>query len=163
MNAGAAIQNALTSTQQILNWYVSDLADADLLVRPAPNANHIAWQLGHVIAAERGLMSAQGLPHPYPELAAGFSERYLNKESSAANEGFGTKAQYLDLFEKIRGATIANAAKLSDADFDKPTVGNMAKFAPTLGALFILQANHTMMHAGQFTVVRRKLGKPVLF
>ena len=26
MNAGAAIQNALTSTQQMLNWYVSDLA-----------------------------------------------------------------------------------------------------------------------------------------
>ena len=36
-------------------------------------------------------------------------------------------------------------------------------FTPTLGALIILIANHTMMHAGQFTVVRRKLGKPVIF
>ena len=35
--------------------------------------------------------------------------------------------------------------------------------APTLGALLLLQSNHTLMHAGQFTVVRRKLGKPVLF
>jgi len=39
----------------------------------------------------------------------------------------------------------------------------MAKIAPTLGALILLQSNHTLMHAGQFTVVRRKLGKPVLF
>jgi hypothetical protein len=39
----------------------------------------------------------------------------------------------------------------------------MAKFAPRLGDLFQLVANHTLMHAGQFSVVRRKLGKPVLF
>jgi hypothetical protein len=39
----------------------------------------------------------------------------------------------------------------------------MAQFAPTLGALFILISNHVLMHTGQFTVVRRKLGKPVLF
>ena len=39
----------------------------------------------------------------------------------------------------------------------------MARLAPTLGALFFLMASHEMMHAGQFTVVRRQLGKPVLF
>jgi hypothetical protein len=39
----------------------------------------------------------------------------------------------------------------------------MAPFAPTLGALFVLVANHALMHGGQFSVVRRKLGKPVLF
>ena len=49
------------------------------------------------------------------------------------------------------------------ADLDKPTPGEMAKYAPTVGALFLLTSNHVMMHAGQFTVVRRKLGKPVLF
>jgi hypothetical protein len=39
----------------------------------------------------------------------------------------------------------------------------MAKFAPTVGAMLLLNANHVLMHAGQFSVVRRKLGKPVLF
>ena len=43
------------------------------------------------------------------------------------------------------------------------TTGQMAKFAPKLGNLFLLQANHALMHGGQFSVVRRKLGKPVLF
>ena len=27
----------------------------------------------------------------------------------------------------------------------------------------LLMANHTLMHAGQFTVVRRALNKPILF
>ena len=39
----------------------------------------------------------------------------------------------------------------------------MAGFAPKLGDFFLLIANHTMMHVGQFTTARRKLGKPVLF
>ena len=38
----------------------------------------------------------------------------------------------------------------------------MAPFAPTLGAFLMLISNHTLMHAGQFTVIRRKLGKAVL-
>ena len=41
--------------------------------------------------------------------------------------------------------------------------GDFAKWAPTIGALLLLTANHTLMHAGQFTVVRRALNKPVLF
>ena len=77
--------------------------------------------------------------------------------------GFATKAAYVDLFNRVRDATLAAVEKLNDADFDKPTTGNMAKFAPNVGALLQLAANHTLMHAGQFTVVRRKLGKPVLF
>jgi uncharacterized damage-inducible protein DinB len=53
--------------------------------------------------------------------------------------------------------------KISDADLDKPVKNMMAKFAPTLGALLMLTATHTLMHGGQFTVVRRVLSKPVVF
>jgi uncharacterized damage-inducible protein DinB len=163
MNAKDAIRTALTSTQNLLSWYVSDLSDADLLVRPVPNANHIAWQLGHLTAAEARLLSQ--LPGAaFPELPAGWSEQH-SKEAAAVDppKGFATKTEYLTQFNKVRNATLATLAKMADADLDKPTQGNMAQFAPTLGALLVLQSNHTLMHAGQFTVVRRKLGKPVLF
>ncbi|MCI0462717.1 MAG: DinB family protein [Gemmataceae bacterium] len=164
MNGREAIQSALTSTRDLLGWYVSDLSDADLLVRPAPSANHIAWQLGHLVTAESGLIKPELPDIPYPELPAGFLERHANKNASIeSTEGFGTRAEYLDLFTKARNATIAAVGKLSDSDLDRPTKGPMAKFAPTLGQLFLLVANHTLMHAGQFTVLRRKLGKPVLF
>jgi len=164
MKATDVIRTALTSTKNLLEQYVSDLSDADLLVRPVPGANTIAWQLGHLIAAEPYLVR-QALPEAaYPELPAGFDQAY-GKEGAAADvpRGVLTRAQYVELFNKCRAATLAAVAKLSDADLDRPTQGNMARFAPTLGEMLVLVANHVMMHAGQFTVVRRKLGKPVLF
>src|SRR4051812_8363608 len=164
MHARDAITIALTSTKEVLDWYISDLSDADLLVRPVPGANHIAWQLGHLISAEAHLLGPQEIGAVYPRLPAGFDQQH--DKSTAAMEppkGFSTKAEYLDLFSQMRDATLAAVAKLSDADLEKPTTGNMAKFAPNIAALLQLTANHTLMHAGQFTVVRRKLGKPVLF
>ena len=164
MQGTEAVRAALASTKDILNWYLGDLSDADLLVRPAPGANHIAWQMGHMIYAERGMIAGELPGTPYPELPAGFVEQH-GKDTAAQGppKGFATKAQYLDLFNKVRQTTRDALAKLSDADLDKPTTGQMAKFAPKLGNLFLLQANHTLMHGGQFSVVRRKLGKPVLF
>ena len=161
MNAKTAIETALRSTQHLVNWFVSDLSDADLLVRPVPGANHIAWQLGHVVVSEQRLGAI--LPGAkYPELPAGFADKHTQTNTSG-DTGFAGKAEYQNLFEKVRSATLENLHRLSEADLDKPTSGPMAQFAPTMGALLILVANHTMMHAGQFSVVRRKLGKPILF
>jgi uncharacterized damage-inducible protein DinB len=163
MNGKQVIKAALDSTQQLLKWYVSDLSDADLLVRPVPGANHIAWQLGHLVEAEQ-MVKAAVPSAKYPELPTDWSKQH-NKESAAMDpaKGFATKAEYLDRFTTMRAATIAALDGLSDADLDKPTSGDMAKWAPTIGSLFVLTGNHTLMHAGQFTVLRRKLGKPVLF
>ena len=162
MQGKEAIKIALVSTQNLVPMYLNDLSDADILVRPAPSANHIAWQMGHLIQAEVSLLQGQLPSAVYPELPAGYKELH-NAKNAGSDKGFGTKADYLNTFTKVREATIANLAKLTDADLDKPTTGTMAPFAPNLGAFFILLANHTLMHAGQFTVVRRKLGKPVVF
>lgn len=164
MNGRDAIKTALASTQNITNMYLGDLSDADLLARPVPGANHIAWQMGHLIGAEIMFISKEFPGSDFPKLPDGWAEQH-GKETAAQDppKGFGTKTQYLDLFNKVRQATLAVLAKTTDAELDKPTTGQMAKWAPTTGALFILTANHTMMHAGQFTVLRRKLGKPVLF
>jgi hypothetical protein len=164
MNAKAAIKTTLTSTQQLLGWYLGDLSDADLLVRPVPAANHIAWQLGHVIIAEGRLLKEQIPAARFPELPAGFAEQH-DKAMAAVEppRGFATKATYVDLFTRTRAGTLAALESLEDAALDRPTQGQMAPFAPTLGDFFVLLSNHTLMHAGQFTVVRRKLGKPIVF
>ncbi len=164
MTGPEAIQATLNSTLGMLPAFLGDLSDADLLARPAPNANHIAWQLGHLIVSE-GHLVKEALPNSkYPELPKGFAEQH-SKETAAVEppKGFYTKAQYLELYTATRQATLAVTAQLSPADLDKPTTGNMAKFAPTVGHLLLMLSNHDLMHAGQFTVVRRKLGKPVLF
>jgi len=164
MNGCKVIETALTSTQKILPMYVSDLTDADLLVRPVSGANHIAWQLGHLIASEIHLVRSQLPSAAFPELPAGFAEQH-GKETAAqeSSKGFGGKEQYVTLFNRVREATKAAAAKLSDTDLDQPTKGDMAPFAPTLAAFLMLVSNHTLMHVGQFTAVRRKLGKPIVF
>jgi hypothetical protein len=163
MNARDVIRSALKSSPNILNRLLEDLSDADLLVRPVPGANHIAWQLGHLIVAE-GRLGAQVPGAAYPELPAGFAEQHdKSRASQDPPTGFATKAKYLELFGRARAATLAAVDKLSDADLDRPNKGPLAAFAPTIGELLLLVANHPTMHSGQFSVVRRKLGKPVVF
>ena len=164
MNTKDALKELLTSTQSMMEMFLADLSDADLLVRPVPAANHIAWQLGHVINSERKLATTQSPGAAYPELPAGFAEQHA-KTTAAVDppKGFGTKKEYLDLFKKVREATLTTLGKLSDADLDKKVSGPMAAYVATLGAIFVMFGTHVMMHAGQFTVLRRKLGKPVLF
>jgi uncharacterized damage-inducible protein DinB len=164
MKACEIIEASLNSTQFLTTQYLSDLSDADLVTRPVPGANHIAWQLGHLISSEIGMVRSQLPEASYPDLPAGFAEQHSQeKAGQESTNGFLGKQQYLDLFNRVREATKAAVAKMSDSDLDRATTGNMAQFAPKLGDFLLLIANHTMMHSGQFSVVRRKLGKPVLF
>jgi DinB superfamily len=163
MTAQEALQAQLKSTEQILSMLVADLTDADLLVRPVDKANTIAWQLGHLIVAEQS-MGKQIPGAQYPDLPAGFAEQHAMEKTAAdpAKGGFRTKTEYVDLFTKARAESIAAVGQLTDADLDKPTSGNVAKFVPTVGRLVTLMANHTLMHVGQFSVTRRKLDKPIV-
>ncbi|MCA9085560.1 MAG: DinB family protein [Planctomycetaceae bacterium] len=162
MNAHDAIKQAYGFSQMVLNSYVSDLTDAELLQRPGEGCNHIAWQLGHLISSECGLLNA-AVPGSGLELPAGFAENH-SKENAASDDAaqFCSKAQYLDLFQKMQTATFAALDGLSDSDLDQPGPEHMRDFCPTMGSLFILISTHVMMHMGQLVPIRRRLGKPVL-
>jgi hypothetical protein len=162
MTAKDALTYWLTSTRDMLGMFLAELSDDDLQIRPVPAANNIAWQIGHLIASETFLGAELGFKYPaIPPVI-----QVLGSGASSQTHPDGgklTKAQYLELFNSVRGATIAGLAAMSDADLDKPNAGNMKDFAPTYAALLGLVGNHTMMHCGQFSVVRRALKKPVLF
>src|SRR5262245_4181861 len=103
MTGTQVIRAALQNTHGMVGWYLADLSDADLLVRPVPGANHIAWQLGHLIASERNL--ARQVPGTtYPTFPEGFAERHT-KETSTSDAGFFTKAEYLAQLDATRQAT----------------------------------------------------------
>jgi hypothetical protein len=146
----------------MLGMFLADLSDADLQVRPVADANNIAWQIGHLIASESALGAELGFKYPpIPPVI-----QVLGSGASSQTHPDGgklSKAHYLELFNSARGATIAGLSALTDADLDKPNTGMMKDFAPTYAALLGLLGNHTMMHCGQFSVVRRALKKPVLF
>lgn len=163
MNAREAIRNSIQSADFVVNSYLGDLSDADLLVRPVPGANHIAWQLGHLVIAEHGLMSEE-FPGAMPALPAGFMEKHNNDTASSDDpKAFLTKAEYQRLWAEQRAATLAQLAKISDADLDKPAPEKYRSFLNTVGDLINLQGSHALMHAGQWAIVRRKLGRKPLF
>ncbi len=164
MNGIAVLRASLASSRKMIEWIISDFSDADLLVRPVPEANHMAWQLGHLIAAERQIVLGQIPDAKFPELPEGFEAAH-SKETAGSNDpkGFLSTTAYVALLGSMREATLVELEKLTDADLDRTTEGNLASFCPTLGAVIGLLSDHIMMHLGQATVVRRKLGKPVLF
>lgn len=163
MQAKQVIKNQLETAEFLLLPLLQDLSDADLLVRPVPGANHIAWQFGHLINAEAGMQ--HDMPGAVPaELPPDFAANH-NKEAAAKDgpDGFLSKEKYLELYKSVRAATHAALEKISDADLAAPNTGRSASFAPTVCHLMLLPAGHVLMHIGQFSVVRRKLNKPVLF
>jgi hypothetical protein len=159
------IKHSLTGNTEFLKWTLSDFTDADMYVRPCNGANHATWQLGHLCSAEVNLTSACGAKAF--ALPAGFGDMF-NKKTAEFNDAskfgdFATKEALLNLFGKIRAGTIAWVDGLSQADLDKPAPEKFQKMWPTIGALAEGMAGHVQMHTGQFQVIRRKLGKPVLF
>jgi hypothetical protein len=69
----------------------------------------------------------------------------------------------LKLAGEQRAGTYAILEKLSDADLDKPSPEAMRSYCPTIGSIFSMQGTHWLMHAAQWPIIRRKLGKPPLF
>ena len=163
MSIATQIKTALDLPTFTVKSYLGDLTDADLLVRPAENANHIAWQLGHLIAAEHNLIEMV-CPGTMPALPEGFEDQYA-KETSQSDDAsaFHSKEEYLRLMDEQRAGTLAVLEKLSDAELDAAAPEKIRQFAATVGAVFAGQGSHWMMHAGQWVIVRRQLGKPPLF
>jgi uncharacterized damage-inducible protein DinB len=164
MNSIELLVRQITGAGEWLRMTLNDFTDADLMVRPTPGANHSMWQLGHLIAGEVKMMN-QIKPGSMPELPAGFAEKFTKATSGIDDpKQFGvTKQQLMDLFAKVRTATIAYVQTLKNEDLRKPAPVGMRDYCPTVGDVLGLQTSHVMMHMGQMQVARRKLGKPVLF
>jgi hypothetical protein len=163
MNAKKAIESNIAFADKIAQSYLDDLTDSELMVRPVPGANHIAWQLGHLVAAEHELIEMVA-PGSMPKLPAGFKEKHI-KQTAASDDpkAFCTKAEYLKLLKEQRAGTLAALSKMSDADLAKPAPEPMRSHLATVADMFSMQGGHLTMHAGQWAVVRRKLGRKPLF
>ena len=163
MQAREAIRSSIEMSGSISQMYLGDLSDADLVLRPVPGMNHIAWQLGHLIQSEHEMVE-KTVPGSMPALPAGFAEKHTKETASSDDpKAFCTKQQYLDLMQAQRAGTIAALSKLSDADLDRDAPEEFREYAKRVGDVFVTQGVHWMMHAGQWVVVRRKLGRPAMF
>jgi len=163
MNAREAVKLAMDSGQMIGMSYIDDLSDDDMMHRPHADCNHIKWQVGHLIASENQILNGV-LPGTMPDLPAGFQEKYT-KDTAASDDAsaFDSKEELLRVHGEQRAVAEAKLDSMSDDDLSQEGPDEMKGYAPTVGAAFNLLGGHWLMHAGQWAVIRRQLGRPPLF
>jgi hypothetical protein len=160
MSIAELFSKNILQTKGMIDMTLADFSEADMMFRPAKTANHAIWQVGHLANSTRGMVTAcdPSVAFPYEDDAR-FGKSKASLDDAAAFPG---KAELLGRFDQAMELAAAWVAKLSDADFAKPTPERLQRFAPTVGNVAILLASHPCMHLGQFQVTRRALGKPHL-
>ena len=162
MNTKDAIRSSANLSNMVIKTYISDMEDADLMRRPGEGCNHLAWQLGHLISSECQLLNMV-TPGSAIDLPDGFADAHSKEQCTNDDPAsYRDKSTYIELFDRVRAASQAALDACDDSDLDNPAPENFRDFCPTVGDMFTLIATHPLMHAGQFVVVRRQLGKPIL-
>ncbi|MDG3003429.1 DinB family protein [Paludisphaera mucosa] len=163
MTAKELIRKAFGTSEMILGRYMEGLTDPDLMVRAVPGMNHLAWQIGHLISAERGMVEMIR-PGSAPSLPAGFDDTHSRKNTGDDDASkFLSLEAYKTLWKAQRQATLALLDALPDAELDREEPGKFPPFAPSVGLLMHTAGTHPIMHAGQFVAVRRLRGLPIAF
>jgi len=162
MNAQDLLKQSLQTTNMVVTSYLSDLSDAELLVRPGPGCNHIAWQLGHLIHSNASILDSIR-PGAAPKLPEGFGAKHSKDTASSDNPSeFMKKSEYEALMKQVDDAVVAAIGQMSESDLDQPSPEQWRSMFPRVGDVMVLLTNHAMMHVGQWVPVRRKLDKPVV-
>lgn len=161
MNTKDLLRYNINLSHGVTKAYLDDVTDDEMLVRAVPGSNHLAWQLGHLVASERSLLEAIGAD--VPDLPDGFAETH-GKENVGSDDPseFLSKAEYFQLMERMHKAAEAKIDATDEAGLDAPTPENLRSFLPTVGSILLMAGSHEMMHSGQIAAIRRKLGKPVV-
>ncbi|MBI2824460.1 MAG: DinB family protein [Planctomycetia bacterium] len=162
MDTRQAIASSLTNADFLVQTYLADLKPEELLARSLPGTNHIAWQLGHLISAECFLVG-KALPGKGPTVPAGFGEKHKKQTAASDNPAdFLTKEEYLRMAKEVRSGTLRLVDELPAEEFDR-AVEVPPPVVKTVGQTFLFVGAHWLMHAGQWAIIRRKLGRPPLF
>jgi len=162
MTAHDVLKSLVDFCHMVARTYLEDLTDEQLLVRPVPQCNHIAWQLGHLITSDQQMLTELG--HPAPALPPGFAERHTKETATSDKPAqFCKKSEYLALMDRMKAAVLAAIDATPANGLDRPAPESMRGYAPTVADALSLLGTHWLMHAGQWVPIRRKLGKPPLF
>jgi hypothetical protein len=160
MSTAELLSKNILQTKGMVDMFLKDFSDADMFFRPAKTANHATWQMGHLANSIRNLVTAceASVAFPFED-----DTRFGKSKASIDDPAFfPNKSELIARFDQGMDVAAAWVAKLTDAQLAKPTPERMQSFIPTVANVAILLGSHPFMHLGQFTVMRRALGKPIL-
>ena len=163
MDAKDVIRSSFGRSKMVTDMLLADLSDADIMQRPVPEANHIAWQLGHLVTSFN-FFGAAIEASSMPALPDGFADKH-SKETASSDDAaaFLGKDEYTRLIDQQRQALVELLDRLDPSRLDGESPEEMRAYAPTIADTLELAAAHEIMHSGQISVLRRRLGKPVAF
>ncbi len=142
---------------------LEDFSDAEMLIRPCAGANHAAWQVGHLICAENSMIEGCA-PGSGVILPMGFAEKFNSSTATIDDPTFfPSKSELIAQLKAVRDASIAWVKALTESELTKPGPEKMLAYLPTVGLTAVTLPEHLMMHLGQLQVIRRALGKKLLF
>lgn len=159
MDAKSAIKQLLSAAEMVGLAYLSGLTDDQCMQRPHQRCNHINWQVGHLILSEHEHIEriASG---SMPELPEGFKEKYSKTAAQSDDpSAFCSMAELLDIYHQQRQGTLKVLESQSADDLD---IATGVPYAPTRAALIQMQGSHWLMHCGQWVVIRREYGLPIV-
>ncbi|WP_166824837.1 DinB family protein [Thalassoroseus pseudoceratinae] len=163
MNAAKALKAGFHTPDIAWKMYLEDLTEEEMMLRPCEGANHIKWQIGHLICSDHR-MGSVAFPGQIPDLPDGFADRYT-KETASVDDGtaFDSKIELLRVAEEQRSALFAALEQATDAELDRATPEDWQFFGPTVGYVIAMIPAHWMMHSGQWAILRRQQGRKPLF
>ncbi len=162
MDAREGIRLSIDLANMVCNAYLGDLTHEEMMKRPHAGCNHLIWQVGHLVASEHNIVDKVAPGH-MPALPDGFTDKYTSETTHSDNAAdFHSKDELMALSAACREGTLKALAAMSDEQLAGPAPEEMQSYAPTVAAALSMQGSHWLMHCGQWVILRRELGKPIV-
>lgn len=132
--------------------------------QPAEGVTHIAWQVGHLAAAQYMLCVTRlrgELPEDQELFGPGVRDLFIRGSVPAADPAkYPSPGELREILDRVHALARATAMAQSDAELAATAIGKPhSLFDTKMGALFWC-ARHEMLHAGQIGLLKRLLGIP---
>ena len=155
------IKSARAYTESFLDGLEPD----DWFRQPSEGVTHIAWQFGHLAAAEY-FLTLNRIRGPKTEDAELISERFLKQfgKGSVPETDPGSYPgadEILATVRRVHDRALEELPGLPDAAMDEPAGKPHPMFSTKYEALAFCSL-HEMLHAGQIGLIRRLVGNSPL-
>ncbi|MEK6799894.1 MAG: DinB family protein [Planctomycetota bacterium] len=151
------------NAEQLMQWFTSDLSDAEYFKPPVPGANHAGWIIGHVACSEDSIVAA--ITGKAMCIPAATHATFKGGEDCLPDAArYPSRKQVDELLRDSRAHTREAIRDFDDKRWNDPSPEGWTKeFFPTLGAMWSLLPTHQYWHIGQITVCRTGLRKKRVF
>lgn len=149
----AALELARGKTVQL----VEDVPESKLFTTAWDSGNHVLWILGHLAWTDDYFMQMAG--NRDSVLPAGWADRFGIRSTPTPNpDDYPAPAEVRDRLASTRATLLDWFRSMDPAQAKAELPEALSGFAPNTAGLASTLAWHEGLHAGQITVIRRKLG-----